>query len=54
MIDSASAAVSTANDLAGLAALVNSLVLWPVVRSLQKAVDELKASGDKKRARRGR
>ena len=31
-----------ANNLAGAAALVNGLILWPIVRSLQKAVAELK------------
>ena len=34
--------VEPVNNLAGLAALVNSLILWPVVRSLQKAVNEMK------------
>jgi hypothetical protein len=31
-----------ANNLAGAAALVNGLILWPIVRSLQRAVAELK------------
>lgn len=31
-----------ANNLAGVAALVNGMILWPVVRSLQKAVTELR------------
>lgn len=31
-----------ANNLAGAAALMNGLILWPIVRSLQKAVTELK------------
>lgn len=37
-----SLALDTANNLAGAAALVNGLILWPVVRSLQRAVNELK------------
>jgi len=36
-------ALDTANNLAGAAALVNGLILWPIVRSLQRAVNELKA-----------
>lgn len=34
--------VDVANSLAGAAALVNGLILWPIVRSLQRAVQELK------------
>lgn len=36
-------AMDIANDLAGAAALVNGLILWPIVRSLQRAVVELKS-----------
>lgn len=50
--------LETANNLAGAAALVNGLILWPVVRSLQRAVSELKDShfGGKRavRARKSR
>lgn len=46
------AALDVANNVAGVAALVNGLVLWPIVRSLQKAVDELKARTEKRK--RGR
>lgn len=35
--------LEVANNLSGVAALVNGLVLWPIVRSMQKAVAELKA-----------
>lgn len=44
-----SLALDTANNLAGAAALVNGLVLWPIVRSLQKTVNELKAGRFKPR-----
>lgn len=37
-----SVGLEDANNLAGAAALVNGLILWPVVRSLQKTVTELK------------
>jgi hypothetical protein len=44
-----------ANNMAGLAALLNGLILWPIVRSLQKTVNELKARTEKKsRSKRGR
>lgn len=53
-----SLALDTANNLAGAAALVNGMILWPVVRSLQKAVNELKLRSDRvrttRRARRAR
>lgn len=38
-----SLALDMANNLAGAAALVNGIILWPIVRSLQRAVVELKA-----------
>lgn len=44
-----------ANNLAGVAALVNGLILWPIVRSLQRAVNELKSGGNRGvRTRRSR
>ena len=30
------------NNLAGLAALVNSLIMWPQIRALKAAVEELR------------
>jgi hypothetical protein len=39
-----------ANNLAGAAALVNGLILWPIVRSLQRAVNELKRGREDARA----
>lgn len=39
------------NNLAGAASLVNSLIMWPVIRSLQKTVKALKTSQPKKKAR---
>lgn len=47
-------ALDVANNLAGAAALVNGLVLWPIVRSLQKTVNELKARTEKTKRKRGR
>jgi hypothetical protein len=35
--------LEVANNLSGVAALVNGLVLWPIVRAMQKAIEELKA-----------
>ncbi len=35
--------LSTVDSIAGLAALVNGLILWPIVRSLQSSVKELQA-----------
>lgn len=43
-----------ANNLAGAAALVNGLILWPIVRSLQRAVAELKQERESVRAVRPR
>jgi hypothetical protein len=49
-----SEALDVANNLAGAAALVNGLVLWPIVRSLQKTVNELKAARTESKRKRGR
>lgn len=31
------------NGVSGFAALINGLILWPIVHSLKRTVDELKA-----------
>lgn len=35
-------ALEAFNNMAGAAALVNGLILWPIVRSLQRTVNEMK------------
>jgi hypothetical protein len=33
------------NGLAGFAALINSLILWPIIRDLKKVVESVKSTG---------